>query len=59
VTPAASPPSRFAHPRVHRLFTMSVDASRAATKIALRISAGDSSKNPVLASADETRSRRA
>jgi hypothetical protein len=37
---------------------MNVDASRAA-KTALRISAGDSPKNPVLASADETRSRRA
>jgi hypothetical protein len=28
VTPAASVPSRFAHPRVHRSFTVDVDASR-------------------------------
>jgi hypothetical protein len=56
VTLAASPPSRFPHRRVHRSFTMSVDAS-SSTKIAPRISAGDSPKNPVLASTDETPSR--
>jgi hypothetical protein len=33
VTPAASPPSRFVLRRVHRSFTMNVDASRAAKNL--------------------------
>jgi hypothetical protein len=40
--------------RVHQLFTISGDGSRDTKIQGLRISHGDSRKNPVLASDDET-----
>jgi hypothetical protein len=59
VTPASSPP-RFTRARaiVHRSFTMIGDASLAEnTKRDHESAAGDSRRNPVLASDDETQSR--
>jgi len=43
--------------RVHQLFTISGDASRDIGNRSQRISHGDSRKNPVLASDDETQGR--